>query len=178
MCVLIIKPEGIQVPSKETLDAIHTLNPDGCGIVTPTLFYKGLSFPMFKKILSEVDKKEPAIIHLRLASAGCVSLANCHPFRRDDVWFAHNGTLEIKPIGEMTDSETAFQTIIYPAIVRYGYGSPEVKAAINDIIGTSKFAMMKDGEILMFGEFLKQPDGCYYSNLKFLNKQDCDPCSK
>lgn len=178
MCVLIIKPEGVDIPSESMLDAAYTINHDGCGLLTPSMFYKGLSFPKFKRILKEIDKDEPAIIHLRHATAGNVNLVNCHPFRRGDVWFAHNGTLELKPVGEMTDSETAFQTVIYPAIEEYGYGSDKVKEEIDKIIGTSKFAMMKDGEILMFGEYIKQPDGCYYSNLKFLNESSCDPCRK
>ncbi len=169
MCVIIYSPAGIAMPSKEILDAAQTANPHGCGFVSPFHFYKGNSYASFKKQLAKVSREEPCIIHFRLATHGSIKRANCHPFRRDDVYFAHNGILSIQPIKDMTDSETAFQQVIYPAIVAYGYGSQGMDNAVKSVIGCSKFAFMKGYDVRLYGDFIRQDDGCYYSNLRFMS---------
>lgn len=68
----------------------------------------------------------------------------------------------------MTDSETAFQNIIYPAIEKYGYGSKEMDNVVNNIIGYSKFAFMRGDDVRIYGDFIEYKDGCFYSNLRFL----------
>lgn len=108
---------------------------------------KGLSYRSFKKHLQRVREDEPCIIHFRLATHGSIKRANCHPFNRGDVWFAHNGILNIQPMGDMTDSETALQKVIYPAIVKYGYGSEGMDVAVTKVIGYSKFAFMQGGDV-------------------------------
>lgn len=127
-----------------------------------------MSIKSFKKNLKLVPDDEPCIIHFRLATHGSIKRANCHPFNRGDVWFAHNGILNIRPVGDMTDSETAFHNIIYPAIVRHGYGSKQMDNAVNKVIGCSKFAFLQGDELKMYGNFIKQDDGCYFSNSRFL----------
>lgn len=77
----------------------------------------------------------------------------------------------IRPIGDKTDSETALQSIIAPAIKAYGWNSPEANAIINQTCGHSKFAMMHNGEVLLFGQFIHSLDGCYYSNYRFMGYQ-------
>lgn len=168
MCVIIIKPAGVKMPSKEIINAAYQANPHGCGFISPSVFYKGMSFDSFKRHLKHVPDNEPCILHFRLATHGSIKRANCHPFHRDDVWFAHNGILSIRPQGDMTDSETAFQNVIYPAIVKYGYGSEQMDNAVNRVIGYSKFAFLKGDDVKLYGDFIKQDDGCYYSNLRFM----------
>lgn len=167
MCVIIVKPEGVKMPDNDIIAAAYEANPDGCGFVSPTASYKGLSFRAFKNTLSRVGTNEPCIIHFRLATHGSVKKANCHPFNRGDVWFAHNGILDIRPKGDMTDSETAFDRIIYPAIVRHGYGSRGMDMAVAAVIGYSRFAFMQGDDVRIYGDFAEM-DGCYYSNLRFL----------
>ena len=103
------------------------------------------------------------------ATTGSVKTSNCHPFRRGNVFFAHNGVLSIQPTGDMTDSETAFEKYIYPAIAEYGYADSMKDYVISNIIGGSKFAMMRLGDrnVKLYGDYIMQPDGCYYSNLRF-----------
>lgn len=169
MCVIIVKPAGVKMPPREILDAAHSANQDGCGFVSTFHHKKTLSYRTFLHELSKVKQSEACIIHFRLATHGSVRTANCHPFRRGDVFFAHNGILDIRPAGDMTDSETAFARYIYPAIVKYGYDDGMKDYVISGIIGFSKFAMMRHGDVKvnMYGDFIKQPDGCYYSNLRF-----------
>lgn len=168
MCVIIVKPAGVKMPSNEIINAAYHANPHGCGIVSPSTFYKGLSYRNFKQHLKQVGDNEPCIIHFRLATHGSIKKANCHPFRRGDVWFAHNGILSITPIGDMTDSETALQNIIHPAIIKYGYGSKGMDVAVAKVIGCSKFAFMQGGDVRLYGDFIVGKDGCYYSNLRFM----------
>lgn len=169
MCVIIVKPAGVEMPSRDILDAAHCANRDGCGFVSTFHHKKTLSYPVFLRELSQVKQTEACIIHFRLATHGSVKTANCHPFRRDDVFFAHNGILDIRPTDDMTDSETAFARHIYPAIAKYGYDDDMKDYVISNIIGFSKFAMMRHGdtEVKMYGDFIKETDGCYYSNLRF-----------
>lgn len=168
MCVLIVKPAGVDIPSKEIIEAAHKANPHGCGLASPSVHYKGLNFKEFKKHLNAVSKYEPCIIHFRFATHGSICDKNCHPFKQDDTWFAHNGILDIEPEGDMTDSETAFKNIIYPTIEAHGIDSLEVEDAIDSVIGYSKFAILHDDELYLWGDFLDSDDGCFYSNLRFL----------
>lgn len=169
MCVIIVKPAGVKMPSTEIIDAAHMANPDGCGIVSPSIYYKGLHYPTFKKYLRRILVDEPCILHFRYATHGSVIKANCHPFKCGNVWFAHNGILNIKPVGDMTDSETALRNVIYPAIVKYGYGSEGMDIAVANVIGYSKFAFLQGTDVRLYGNFIISDDGCYYSNMRFMS---------
>ena len=170
MCVIIIKPAGVKMPSNDILEAAYIANPDGCGFVSTNHYYKSLSYARFKAELAKVDDSEACIIHFRLATNGSVKRANCHPFKNHDVFFAHNGVLSIPADGDKTDSQTAFDRLIYPAIERHGYESPIVDKVVDTIIGGSRFAMMRAGsyDVEMYGSYMLCEDGCYYSNLRFM----------
>ncbi|MBD5242068.1 MAG: hypothetical protein HDS59_08330 [Barnesiella sp.] len=167
MCVIIYKPAGVKMPSIEILNAAYRANPHGCGFSSSSKTFKSLDYSKLLRQLSQVADSEPCIIHFRLATHGSVKQSNCHPFKRGGITFAHNGVLGIAPVGDKTDSETAFIKYIYPAIKRYGWDSCEVDSLINHLIGFSKFAIMYHGEVKLYGNYLLQPDGCYYSNLRF-----------
>lgn len=168
MCVLVFVPAGSKLPSREELVKMHRQNPDGMGFVSKSMHYKGMNFERFCNRLQFVPEDEDIIIHFRLATHGSVCVQNCHPFHKGGVWFAHNGILDIEPKEDMTDSETAFKDIIYPAIKDYGIDSDEVAWIIEDIIGYSKFAIMgTDGHVRIFGHFEKY-HGRYYSHLRHL----------
>lgn len=173
MCVIIYKPAGVKMPSKEILNAAYRANPHGCGFSSLSCSFKSLNYSEFMWRLNQVADSEPCIIHFRLATHGSIKTANCHPFKRGGISFAHNGVLNIKPVGDKTDSETAFIKCIYPAIKRHGWGSVVVERMINSLIGFSKFAIMYHGEVKLYGTYMLQPDGCYYSNLRFYAHLSC-----
>lgn len=168
MCVLIIKPSGVQTPSEDILNLAYKANPHGCGFATKNILFKTLCFSDFKRKLASVKIEDNCIIHFRLATHGSICKANCHPFIKDNVIFAHNGILSIRPIGDKTDSETAFLQVIYPLIKKFGLESFEVDNMVSSIIGTSRFAIMQGDNIRLYGDFT-QLKGCYYSNLRFLH---------
>lgn len=170
MCVICFVPKGHDLPSRSDLFAMHCANPHGMGFASKSLSYKGMDFNTFYNRLQYVPKDEDIIIHFRFATHGSINAANCHPFKRGRVWFAHNGILDIEPDGDKTDSQTAFDDIIYPAIRRYGIDSIEVRNIIYDIIGYSKFAFIgDDGRARLFGRYEKFK-GCLCSNLNFIHR--------
>jgi len=170
MCVICVKPKGAKMPSDEIIKAMYQANHDGCGFCTPTKSYKGLSFASFMREIKNVPDSEPCIMHFRWATHGSVKRSNCHPFydAESQTWFAHNGILDIRPVGDMTDSETAFRYKIAPIISIYGFGSKEFKKAVKDVIGVSRFAFLNGEDVAMFGNFFDR-FGCYYSNLNFVH---------
>lgn len=167
MCCIIYKPKNVPMPSRDILSKIKRLNHNGYGFVSTNHFHKGLDYRTFLCHLSEVSDDEDCIIHFRLATHGSICRANCHPFSLGDIYFAHNGVLNVYPVADMTDSEIAFRTMVYPAIKKYGYGTQEVYRLISSFVGYSKFAMMYNGEVRLYGEYSKI-NGVYYSNLRWL----------
>lgn len=161
------KPKGVKMPSNRTLLDAHIANPHGCGFVSSAgKSCKSLDFAEFMRELRKVRTDEACIIHFRLATHGSIKTANCHPFSHDGYHFAHNGILSIKPLRDKTDSETAFITRILPTIKRYGFNSPEVDEVCYGLLGYSKFALMHDGHVKLYGDFICD-NGVYYSNLRF-----------
>lgn len=170
MCIIIVRPEGVKMPPMAIIARCAALNPHGFGFATKDRIYKTLSFEDFKREIKTIRKDETAILHFRYATHGSIKTSNCHPFRDDKtgVSFAHNGILNITPIGDMTDSETAFRTRIVPTIKEHGFDSDEFIKANHDIIGGSRFAYIdKDGDYRLYGAFTHYK-GCWYSNRNFM----------
>lgn len=178
MCIICVKPAGVQIPPMAILTRCAALNPHGFGFATKDRVFKTLDPKEFFKELKTIKKSETAILHFRYATHGSIKIENCHPFRDDKtgVSFAHNGILGIRPINDMTDSETAFRTRILPTIREYGFGSDEFILENYNIIGCSRFAYInQDGEYSMYGHFVHHR-GCWYSNRNFLPY--VDRCSR
>ena len=101
-----------------------------------------ISSPLVDSLRSQSIKSNNVIAHVRKATRGDVSDANCHPFTRH-LWgkqwaFAHNGTLEAYapalsgsyvPTGE-TDSEAAFCYILQQLRDYFGCRAPSLKALL------------------------------------------------
>ncbi|MCL1937610.1 MAG: class II glutamine amidotransferase [Candidatus Azobacteroides sp.] len=170
MCVIIVKPSGIKLPNEKILNQAALHNPHGFGFCTAERIYKTLFFDLFMKEIRKADKNEPCIIHFRYATTGSVKRANCHPFKNGNISFAHNGVLNVETKNDMTDSETFFKDIAMKAINKYGYNSRTFDDIMIKNMGFSKFALMSGRKIKLFGNFTEYSDGCYYSNLNFLNR--------
>jgi hypothetical protein len=168
MCVICYIPKGVPTPPREIIKAMHYANPHGMGMVTPADYYKGMSVEMLLRHLRYRDISQPCLLHFRLATHGSIRRANCHPFydEESDTWFMHNGILNIEPIGDMTDSETAFRAILAPEIQSHGLCSDDLRYAVKSIIGCSKFAFLQGDDVKLFGEYQRWL-GCWFSNLRF-----------
>ncbi len=147
---------------------MYRANPHGCGLVTPTDHYKGMSLDTLLRHQRGRDISQPCLLHFRLATHGSIKRANCHPFydRESDTWFMHNGILDITPKGDMTDSETAFREILAPEIRSHGLCSDDLRYAVKHTIGTSRFAFLQGDMVKLFGDY-RQWHGCWFSNLRF-----------
>lgn len=170
MCIIIVKPAGVNMPPRAIIDRCANLNPHGFGFATRNRVYKTLSHQDFRRELNSISRDEAAILHFRYATHGSIKTDNCHPFndKATGVSFAHNGILNIVPRNDMTDSETAFRDLIAPVIHEYGLFSDETASAVYEIIGGSRFAFIDTaGEFRIFGQFLLY-HGCWYSNRNFM----------
>lgn len=154
------------MPSEAILDACATANPHGFGLASESDFYKTLSYDRFKARLAQVRDDEACMIHFRLATHGSIRRANCHPFKIDSLYFAHNGVLPITPDLDKTDSETAFRRYLAKPALVYGLHSEQLSKAVEGLIGASKFAFMQGADIVTFGKFVCL-DGMLYSNTRW-----------
>lgn len=165
MCVICVKPAGVPMPALAEIKAMAEANPHGFGFCTSTgKFYKSTDFAIFAERLADVRTDEACVMHFRFATHGSVRNRNCHPFRDGDLFFAHNGVLPYPSVGDRTDSEYAFRNILAPVVREYGLRSPELAAAVDAIIGGSRFAFLRGADVLTFGKWFEM-DGCLYSNL-------------
>lgn len=97
MCVIVYKPNGNKLPSKDTLKKCFEHNPDGAGYMLPVinengapkvLIRKGLmTFEAFIKSLNSAFKKytidpinTPIVMHFRISTQGGVQKGLCHPY--------------------------------------------------------------------------------------------------
>lgn len=171
MCVIIYKPAGKELPGLDILDRAYRRNPHGCGLVSPSVFYKGLSYVSFKRYLKKCTTEEPLLIHFRYATHGSVKKSNCHPFYDEETgtYFMHNGIIsDINPVKDKTDSECVFRQLLQPNIKKYGL----VSLAFNDVAnqltcGCSKFAFMQGDRVELYGNYSLYGKW-YFSNLRFM----------
>lgn len=157
------------MPDKNILKCCYMCNPDGCGFVSESDYYRSLDFDRFCNRLSKVPKGDNCIIHFRFATHGSVKASNCHPFydSATGTYFAHNGVLPIKTVNDRTDSEMCFRKQILPRLKMYGFDSAKFDMYVNIVRFGTRFAIMHDGRVKMYGDF-ETINGVYYSNLRWL----------
>jgi len=178
MCIICIKPAGVQRPTKEQLNAMLTTNPDGFGYMTWSpdkglQVRKTMDAKKFIQWVENIPDEQPVVYHARIATHGSIQECNCHPFlSADQQWgFAHNGILTIQNEGDMTDSETFFRRIAEPLLAAgytptvEGYGAFD--AMVASIIGSSKFVFMNnEGSVFHYGNFIED-GGLLFSNSSY-----------
>lgn len=177
MCILIAKAKTARKPSLDEIKNSANANPDGCGVAWVQnkqihCAHRRTLDDNFEKILQSIPDNAPAIYHFRIATHGTVNERNCHPFVSDDgkTAFAHNGILSIQNDKEKdwTDSETAFRYLFLPILKTCKIDSAGFTAAINTIIGSSKFAFLQsNGTLTTFGNFIND-GGLLFSNASYL----------
>ncbi|ALU91895.1 class II glutamine amidotransferase [Herbaspirillum rubrisubalbicans] len=122
---------------------------EGSGVRTFVDHQAAVDSPVAALIKRYPIKSQHVIAHIRKATQGRVTLANCHPFVRE-LWgrywvFAHNGDLKnftptldgpFRPVGT-TDSELSFCYILQELRRRFGDTLPllaELRAALREIV--------------------------------------------
>ena len=118
MCIIVYKPKGKEMPSRDTLMACFTSNPDGAGYMFPKQgkveIEKGfMSFePFYKMLMQDYEENKGKdidfVMHFRIGTQGGVNAQCCHPFpvsndmedlyklvSRPNVGLAHNGIISL-----------------------------------------------------------------------------------
>lgn len=110
MCLLLVKPAGVELKDIENLCKMATdANPDGFGVAyrgeKRIGLFRGMSKPEQQtNILSKIGKRA-AIVHWRFSTGGTKTIHNCHPFRlTDGTVFAHNGIFPINSTQTQSDT--------------------------------------------------------------------------
>ena len=100
MCIAIVKPSGVKMPSRDILKVCFKNNPDGAGFAYNrngrNYLHKGyFTFKEFYDALSgcRIKQSEAALIHFRVATHGNIDKSTCHPFlitgNYDDMKITH-----------------------------------------------------------------------------------------
>lgn len=189
MCIIVVKPKGVEMPDSETLLTCDWSNPDGSGFMFAhdgrVKIRKGfMSFDDFENAINcetaHLDVKNTAIImHFRIATHGKVIPSCCHPFPLTDnfdmmrrtkvdchIGIAHNGVID----GRYTN-DTVSDTMDFIASVINPLSKIDKDFIHNDnarelLLGAcdSKLAIMDgNGDIMLVGHFHDE-NGVLYSN--------------
>jgi len=190
MCIIIVKPRGVAMPSMSILRTCFDANPDGFGLaytngdgnvhIRKGAMSKSAMNSMFKKLPD--FNQENVIMHFRRATDGEICKGNCHPFPltnnfeltkgrsiRCQVAVAHNGIIKrtlVETTGR-TAKYTDTQQYIVNHLSKIGLGVMN-KEVLNMLpsYATGKFAFLSDSEIFIVGDFTEDK-GVYYSNSSY-----------
>jgi hypothetical protein len=185
LCILIVCKPGATLPREHLLGSIEN-NPNGAGYA----IHKGDSLFVERGLndLELVDSflanrtqwpEGPAMFHARIASAGDVTDANCHPFQvgeHNDIVLAHNGAmLPLKGYGPFMADNSKSDTRVFAESYL-----PEIGIESLDILavewlawlGYNKVAVLSASPLLtlpvyIFGQdrgFWRADTDCWYSN--------------
>lgn len=178
MCLIIVKPEGIKIPNKY-LETAMEVNDDGWGVMAwrkqqLLTVKKGLSKEDFWKVYNNFQERKLAI-HFRLASAGSVSLQNCHPFEvSDDIWFFHNGTIS-RETGDKSDTAVFVEEILQPLKreVKNFWKNPLIEKIILKISPSGRFVLAnKTGDIWIINKNLGvEENNIWMSNASYMKRE-------
>ncbi len=175
MCVIIIKPENLQI-THDTIKKCHDSNPHGSGIA---IRKDSKTFRVDKGIrldelwnLVKTNMNKEMVIHFRLRSAGQISPEMCHPFPIDKnhnklhyeakSMLFHNGTLP-QFMGTRTTNQEFSDSYRLSKILRK-VNKSEKNALLNALSDRNKFVLIDRGKISTYGEW-EIRNGLKFSNL-------------
>jgi hypothetical protein len=187
MCVIVIKPAGVEMPSKDHLKKCWADNPDGAGFSitrkgsTETFVEKGfLTFKHFYKYLCRyVESNEDLVImHFRWATHGYRSAGHTHPFPvaksrsvlektkyTSNVVVFHNGIIKMK-----NQPPTWSDTMYYVGGVMAYMNPLDIDLIMRHTKG-SRMCIVQDGKPILLGDGWKEDEGLFYSNLGWKNSK-------
>ncbi len=193
MCMLIIKPEGVELPSHSRLENSYLTNRDGAGFAycdgDDVVIQKGYyDLVTFEAVLRNTIKKEAAaMIHFRAATSGKRDAGNCHPFpvcedvkllrstqlRFPGIVMAHNGVLSGWGGKKLSDTMEFIQQVLSDKVVCDNlFESHGLQYLLEEAINSDRMAFLApNGRCIYVGEFIDEDDGCLYSNSGYLERR-------
>ena len=192
MCIIVYKPEGVDMPSRDTLLNCYRGNSDGAGFMYPLVgkdkirIRKG--FMDFGGLMDSLDripdvKNVPVVIHFRIGTQGLNDKGNTHPFPITscestltsvesvaDVALAHNGIIDLTSTygsvkQEVVRSDTYFFVKDYCTCLcdKPNYYENEKIVEILEKLAGSKLAIMSnDGHVELIGSFIHDDEDFCY----------------
>lgn len=193
MCIIVIKPVGIKLPTTTTIENCWYNNNDGAGLMYvaggSVHIEKGfMSLKAFKDALKRLKKSidvvnTPLVLHFRITTHGGTAPGNCHPFPVSEklpllkmtkfkapLAVAHNGMIDIKP--SKKDISDTMEYIINQLAPLYQlkkdfYRQPAGKKLIYNFIKSKMVFLDGAGRIETIGDFITDNDGLLYSNTSY-----------
>jgi hypothetical protein len=187
--MIIHKPKGVDVPGIVSLSQCASSNPHGVGFMiaanNKVLIHKGLmkvdqlmdAVNILSDTLKGGIKDKEMVFHFRQATHGSVSVANCHPFPISDddeelsaemttaeFGIVHNGVIFIK---DRKQDESDTYTFVKKYLSKFDWnGLLAVHALLDDEVFRSDRVIIMNGagEIIKWGHWTLDDDGCFYSN--------------
>lgn len=188
MCIAIVKPSGAKVPSYDRIKNSWEANQDGGGYAikkegASTIKYAKGYFDMDKyydDLVQNIKPEDTALIHMRITTHGGTSKECCHPFPishsieqmhkthgRCKKIMMHNGVLGgefAKGASDgVSDTMKLVQYLAKANLRNYGDG---FKRLMEPVLGSgNKVAVLTEKGYTLAGKgWIKENDGCFYSN--------------
>lgn len=194
MCVICVKPAGVDLPPEFVMHNMWTNNDDGAGFMwakdNEVYIAKGfMTYDDFTKAINQLREEEdtkalPMVLHFRIGTHGGNTPGNTHPFpivsdfetmrRLRMTWpiaIAHNGIIPIA-----TTSTDVSDTMEYVAsqLSPLWKGLPDfylnknILEMIENAIGSKMAILSGDGVITTIGNFIMdERSGCLFSNSSY-----------
>lgn len=188
MCIIVLKPKGkgINITFENHLYNCFINNPDGAGYMyndgKKVHVRKGfMTWKAFEDELVNVKrfaKETDIVFHFRYATHGSIEKGNTHPFPITsetgmlwkselmcDAAIAHNGVISDCDGGKkskMSDTQIFVRDYLSHIPTEIILSKGVMK--LIEMATTSKFAIMTPTEVKLLGGFVKEKNGCSYSN--------------
>lgn len=193
MCIIVVKPENVSLPSKEILETCFKNNSDGAGFMYS---YKGnvfitKGFMSIEELLIEIDKlakeividKISMVFHFRIGTQGKNNMENTHPFPisediekitarkiKCNVGVVHNGIISLtRSYYEAEHSDTVLFVRDYLSCLidnNKFYKNPKMVRIIDKLANSKLAFLSSDGHVTTIGDF-NTKDGILYSNYTY-----------
>lgn len=192
MCLIIVKPFGVNMLPEifDVIKGASTTNRDGFGFASKTLtsnhIYIDKGYMDVDKIIDRLkllkyNEDDELVIHLRARTDGKISPQNCHPFVVSDnenilntlegmtklPVLAHNGMINIKTIGDYSDTWTWVKTVFSNPNINKAFldsGKDYDARVVQKWFPHGKLAILSpESEVQLIGSW-QEKNGVYYSN--------------
>lgn len=195
MCIAIIKPKRLNLPTYDLLENCWDNNPHGAGISfnhnEQILIFKGLmTFKNFKDKLNELNEKynlknKTVFLHFRIATHGGTNKEMTHPFPLTsnidylkasnlitDFAVIHNGIIDLtNEAKHISDTALFIQKYLYDfTFYDNWFSNSNTINLIEKLIGSKMAIMNKAGEFIKTNGF-HEFKGIYYSNEAYIKRQ-------
>lgn len=194
MCIIVVVPAGIDMPSDDTLKECFRRNPDGAGFMwsdgKEVHIRKGfMTWEDFEKALGDefdaghIFTDSTVVMHFRITTSGRTQPKCCHPFpisdKKEDLQatsfdsrfgIAHNGVIRWCHTEDgWSDTMDYVAGVVAPLAhmhPSFMYSS-DAKELLKKTCGSKLAIINHAGEYMLVGEF-NEENGVYYSNTSYI----------